>query len=115
MKFEHNTIMVIISKYIVPKGYTGIALFPFVFLKEKHLIKNTVLVNHERIHLRQQLELLIVLFYVIYLLEFLLKLFKYKSWSISYRNISFEREAYNNENDLDYLKSRSFWNFVRYL
>ncbi|WP_353780150.1 hypothetical protein [Winogradskyella sp. 3972H.M.0a.05] len=107
--------MVIISKYIVPKGYTGIALFPFVFLKEKYLISDATLINHEKIHLRQQLELLILPFYLFYFLEFALRLIQYKDWSIAYRNISFEREAYKNENDLDYLKSRSFWAFLKHL
>lgn len=26
-------IMILISKYFVPKGYTGITIFPFIFLK----------------------------------------------------------------------------------
>jgi hypothetical protein len=104
--------MILISKYIVPKGYIGITIFPFMFLKTKALKGNVVLVNHERIHLRQQLELLVIPFYIIYTFEFIIRLIKHKNWHLAYRNISFEREAYTNEKDLDYLKSRPFWNFI---
>jgi hypothetical protein len=107
--------MILISKYLIPKGYVGLALYPFVFLKSKELRLNEVLVNHEKIHLRQQLELLVLPFYVIYGFEFLICLFQFKKWYVAYRNISFEREAYTNEKKLDYLESRSFWEFLRYM
>jgi len=71
--------------------------------------------NHERIHLRQQLELLILPFYVWYFVEYLFRLVQFKDRKMAYRNISFEREAYENEKDLGYLKGRSFWRFLRYL
>ena len=107
--------MIFISKHIVPKDYTGITIFPFVFLKSKQLKGNKVLINHEKIHLRQQLELLVVPFYIVYGTEFLVRLIQYKNWHIAYRNISFEREAYTNEFNLKYLKQRSFWSFLKYL
>lgn len=107
--------MIIVSKNIVPKGYLGITLFPFIFLKNKHLKVDLVLINHEKIHLKQQLELLILPFYIFYLLEWLVKLFKYKSGYLAYKNLSFEREAYKNENDINYLKNRRFWAFLKYI
>lgn len=100
---------------MVPKGFIGLTLFPFVFLKHAQLKLNRVLINHERIHLRQQLELLILPFFIWYSLEFLMRYSHYKNWHQAYRNISFEREAYQHEQDLDYLKKRSFWNFLKYL
>ncbi len=107
--------MILISKYLVPKGYTGLTVFPFVFLKNKCFKTDYVLINHEKIHLRQQLEMLIIPFYIFYIFEFLFRLFQHKRWHLAYKNISFEREAYNNELDLDYLKQRSFWGFLKYL
>ncbi|PNQ73823.1 hypothetical protein C1T31_05690 [Hanstruepera neustonica] len=107
--------MILISKYLVPRGYIGISLFPFIILKYHTNKQDRVLINHERIHLRQQLELLIVLFYVWYVIEFLIRFFHCKNWRLAYLNISFEREAYQHEKDLDYLKSRSFWAFKKYL
>ena len=107
--------MIFISKFLVPKGYAGITIFPFVFLKYRTLKTNKVLLNHERIHLKQQLELLIIPFYLWYSLEFLYLLIKYKKWDLAYRNISFEKEAYLNEKDLQYLNERPFWRFLKYL
>lgn len=107
--------MIFVSKYIVPKGYTGLALFPFVFVKHAHLKLNKVFVNHEHIHLKQQLELLIFPFFIWYGVEFLVRYVHYKSWHDAYRNIGFEREAYQNEGNLEYLKKRRFWSFLKYL
>ena len=106
--------MVLISKYLVPKGYCGITIFPFIILKYYNLKSNTVLINHEKIHLRQQLELLIVPFYIIYTVEFLIYRMRFKNNHKAYRYISFEREAYANEKNLDYLESKSFWSFLRF-
>lgn len=107
--------MVVISKFMIPKGYTGITLFPFIFLKSKSLKNNTVLINHEKIHLRQQIELLILPFYLWYGLEFLFRYYQHKNWFIAYKNISFEREAFANDADFQYIKNRTFWQFLKYL
>lgn len=107
--------IVVASKYLVPKGYTAIALYPFVFVRDKALVAQPVLLNHERIHLRQQAELLVLPFYIWYLIEYGIRYFKHKDQKAAYRNISFEREAYTNETDLGYLKQRSFFGFFKYL
>lgn len=107
--------MVLISKRVIPKGYIGLTVFPFIFLKYEHLKTDSVLINHERIHLRQQVELLILPFFLIYTVEFLLRLLIERNWRRAYRNISFEKEAYANESDLHYLESRSIWSFLSYL
>ena len=107
--------MIFISKYLVPKGYTGLTIFPFVFLKSSRFKTDYVLINHEKIHLKQQLEMLLLPFYLVYMFEFLIRLIQYKNWNLAYRNISFEREAYTNELNLDYLKQRPFWKFLKYL
>ena len=70
--------------------------------------------NHERIHLRQQLELLVVPFYLWYLLEYVYHYLRLRDPKRAYRAISFEREAYANEKDLRYLHRRSFWGFLSY-
>ncbi|MEJ8582487.1 hypothetical protein JSO63_02570 [Riemerella anatipestifer] len=101
--------MIIISKYLVPRGYTAMAVFPFIFLKKKEYTNNKYLLNHEKIHLRQQLELLILPFFVWYGLNYLWNLIKYKNHREAYRNIIFEREAYENQQDLEYLKNRKLW------
>lgn len=105
----------ITAKYLIPKGYRGLAVFPFVFLKYPVDKNNAVFINHERIHLRQQLELLIVPFFIWYFLEYLVRLFQYQNFDLAYRNICFEREAYANERNLDFLKQRSFFWFFKFL
>ncbi len=91
----------------------GLALCPFVLVKSKTNSKQ--LLNHERIHLRQQLEMGILLFYVWYLIEYGLGLMKYRNRWRAYRNISFEREAYHHDKDLDYLSKRTHWAFWRFV
>lgn len=105
----------IVSKYLVPKGYKGLTVFPFVFLKLRKSVADVVLLNHEKIHLRQQLELLVLPFFVWYSLEFLWHFLIKRDVKSAYYSISFEREAYANEKDLHYLEQRSFWRFLKYL
>lgn len=105
----------VVSKYLLPKGFNGLTVFPFVFLREHRLGSNVVLLNHERIHLRQQLEMLVVPFFVWYALEFLWRWMQTGNRHTAYHAIGFEREAYANEKDPDYLKARSFWGFWKYV
>lgn len=107
--------ILLVIKYFSNKRYRGITIYPFVIVTKKQDEANFVLLNHEKIHIRQQLELLIFLFFIWYGLEFLIRYLKYRNWSLAYRNICFEREAYGNEKDLNYLKKRSFWRWVKYL
>ena len=105
--------MIIINKFLVRKGYAAMAIFPFIFFRKKEYI-NAKRLNHEKIHLKQQLELLIIPFYVWYGIDFLVKWIKLKDSKKAYYNISFEREAYQNENNLNYLKSRKLFSFLKY-
>jgi hypothetical protein len=105
----------IVNKYILRKRFVGVTLWPFIVMKDRALENDVVFINHERIHLRQHRELLVRPFYIWSGLEFLVRLLQYKDRYKAYRNISFEREAYTNELDLDYLKHRSAWTFLRFL
>ena len=107
--------ILIVFKYFTPKGFRGLTFYPFVFLADKDDKLNEVFINHERIHIRQQLELLIVPFYLWYITEYLFRLLQFRDRKKAYYSISFEKEAYANEKDLEYLKSRSFWRFLRYV
>lgn len=88
------------------------AIFPFLFIRDEKLKSDEVLINHERIHFKQQLELFILPFYLFYLLHYLFNLIVYKNHSLAYFNICFEREAYTNDRNLRYLVDRkrfSWW------
>ena len=91
------------------------ALFPFILVRDKELRLDKRLINHEKIHLRQQLELLVFPFYLWYLVEYFIRLIQYKNAHQAYINISFEREAYENDEDLAYLKNRKWFGFLRYV
>jgi hypothetical protein len=91
----------------------GMAFFPFILLRHKS--PDRILLNHERIHLKQQLELGLIVFYIWYLTEYLIRLARYRKHYLAYLHISFEKEAYQNQGDPDYLKTRTFWAFWKYL
>jgi len=91
----------------------AIALFPFILVKRKG--PGNVLINHECIHLRQQLEMGLILFYIWYFVEYLIRFLQYKNHYLAYLHISFEQEAYGNEGNLNYLGQRRFWAFWKYL
>jgi len=59
--------------------------------------------------------MLVIFFYILYVIEYYYWLLKIKKPYQAYRRISFEREAYANEHDLNYLKKRKFWSFKKYL
>lgn len=93
---------------------SGITLFPFILLKRTEDVQNEILINHEKIHLRQQAELLVIFFYMWYVLEYYFLLFRLKDSFLAYKSISFEREAYAMEHDLNYLETRKLWSFWKY-
>ena len=76
-------------KYL-PRTVNAITLWPFVFYKGN---LTADLVQHELVHLRQQRELLVIGFYILYGLEWFIKLFIYGKYA--YWHLSFEEEAYN--------------------
>lgn len=93
----------------------AMAIFPFILIKQAHLKHNAQLIRHETIHLRQELELLIIPFYILYLLNYLVNLSRYRDHDKAYLNIVFEREAYKYEADMNYLKHRSFWAWIKFI
>ena len=102
------------SKYLVPKNFLAITIFPFIIVKETSNVDDKILINHETIHLKQQKELLFVLFFIWYGLEFCILFLKYRNFKIAYRNIVFEKEAYPNEKSVSYAKTRKYFGFLEY-
>jgi len=93
----------------------GVTVFPFIFLFHSSYIQDEVLINHERIHIRQAIEMAIVPFYIWYIVEFVIRYLRFWDFNKAYLSISFEKEAYAKEKDLNYLSTRSFWGFSKYL
>lgn len=107
--------MLLVIPYIFPSTFNALAVWPFIILKERSLKGDPVLLHHERIHLRQQIELLWVFFFLIYVMEYAAKIVIYRDLKTAYHNISFEREAYSHEHEAEFLSRRPFWNFLKYL
>lgn len=98
--------MKIIENCLIPfKGFKAINLFGILFTRDKSKLTD-VDINHEEIHTAQIKEMLYIVYYIWYIIEWLIKLFKYNN---AYRNISFEREAYTNEKDFNYLSNRKHY------
>lgn len=101
---------------ILPKlSANAMAIFPFILLKNTAQKRDSVLINHEQIHLQQQLELLVLPFYLLYLLNYCINLIKYRNHYQAYFNISFEKEAYHFEKDLNYLSKRQWYSWIKFL
>jgi hypothetical protein len=96
-------------KLFINHQYRSITLWPFIFIRDYDLKQDVILMNHEKIHLAQQKECLVIPFYVIYLTEYVIHRLKNQSHDKAYRNISFEREAYAKEKDFAYLSKRKHY------
>lgn len=102
--------MKIIYNNIIPfKGFKAINLFGILFVRKGCIMKD-IDINHEAIHTAQMKELLYIPFYIIYFIEWIIKLIQIGNFYFAYRCISFEVEAYSNQNDLQYLKKRKHYN-----
>jgi hypothetical protein len=86
------------------KNVTGITLAPFgIYVMD---LNDKTTLNHEKIHWKQQIEMLIIPFYIWYEIEHLLR---------GYYKISFEQESYQNQNDENYLTNRKHYAWMKYL
>jgi len=108
----------IIRNSIVPKLFSvfisayAITLYPYIFIRDEG---NEITINHERIHLKQQKELLVIGFYILYVLFWLVNLVRYRSFFLAYSAIPFEREAYQNEEDWVYTLNRKKYAWIKYI
>lgn len=104
---------VIRNKLLPLKGFAAINLFGILFVRKDSKITDRLL-NHEAIHTAQMKELGYIPFYVLYLIEWFIKLIINKlDNNKAYKSISFEREAYDNQNNLEYLKNRKNYEWLR--
>lgn len=102
--------MIIIRTKHIPFGhFSAINLLGILFVHPGVYISNE-LINHERIHTAQMLELAVIPFYIIYFVEWLIRLTMRGN---AYRNISFEREAYAHQREQDYLRHRKHYAWLR--
>lgn len=102
--------MKIIRNKIIPfKGFKAINVCGILFVREDAYIDEKTM-NHESIHTAQMKELLFVFFYVLYIVEWIIRLLIQGN---AYRNISFEKEAYRYQDNKEYLKGRKRYAWIK--
>lgn len=100
--------MRVIRNRIIPIGgrFGAINVFGILFVKRDMLLTKEV-INHELIHTAQMRELGYVPFYLLYVMEWAVRLLCHRfDFYKSYHAITFEKEAYRHEDNLNYLKTR---------
>lgn len=112
---------VIYNKFFPWFGYDAINMFGILFVNTKNYPYSTInriVYNHESIHTAQMKEMLYIFFYIWYVIEWFIKLFKYgdsTGGKSGYSETSFEREAYANENNDNYLDIRKHFAWFKYI
>lgn len=91
----------------------AITIMPFGIYVKPDYLKDEQTIRHEMIHARQQLEMLILFFYLWYLVEWLIRLVI--NFKMAYMSVSFEQEAYRNDDNSEYLAGRKRLAWVAYL
>ncbi len=114
----HHLKITVVWKWLFKTKYmtnmVALAIFPIIFLKDEMYKQDARLLNHERIHFAQTLELFILPFYAWYLWEYFKRRRRGLSHWDAYRQNPFEAEAYANDRDYGYLNKRKFWAFLNY-
>ncbi len=94
--------------------YTGLSFFIFIWItREPH--DQTQLIRHEKIHFWQQVELLFLFHWILYALFYLVGRLHGQCHYIAYRYNPFEIEAFENDVNKNYLKTRTPFAWVRYV
>lgn len=95
-------------------NYTGFSFFIFIWISR--LEKNQArLIRHEKIHFYQQLELLFVFHWMLYVMFYLVSRYKGHRHYIAYQNNPFEVEAYQHDNDPTYIFNRKLFAWIKYI
>lgn len=111
MKIIYSTWLVNILSLCFADAFT---IYPFIFIKKEYKNNYTLLV-HEKIHIKQQTELFLFLYFILYILDFCKNYLKYKDIYKAYKNVIFEKEAYIASNTYDYLNKRKPFQFIDYI
>lgn len=94
--------MLIYNKFFPFGNFYATNIFGLIFCRSDKGRLSEVQKNHEYIHTLQQREMLFVGFIVWYVVEWCWRYVKCHNFMKAYRDLYFEREAYQMEHDLDY-------------
>ena len=101
-----------ILSYLAPIDIWAISIGPFVWCRG---ILSSQTKTHETIHYHQQIELLFVFHWLLYFLFFLKGFIQERSGKLAYRQNPFELEAYDNDENPEYLSDRKMFAWIRYI
>ena len=107
--FENSKVPVILS-YLAPIDIGAITIGPLVFSRGE---MSDVTKNHEAIHWQQYIETGVLGFIVLYYSYYFWNYVKYRDGKTAYFMIPFEREAYEHDEDLEYLNSRKRYSWFK--
>lgn len=94
--------------------YTGLSFFVFIWIYR--LTKDEArLVHHEKIHFRQQIEMLFIFHWIFYALFYVTSRLRGYGHYAAYRFNPFELEAFTKEDDITYLQRRRPYAWVAYM
>ena len=107
---ENSWVPVFLSK-LSPIEIGAITLGPFIFSRGEMSERTK---NHEKIHWEQYKETLVIGFLFLYATYYLLGRIKYRNGQTAYFRIPFEQEAYENDSDMSYIKSRKKYEWSKF-
>jgi hypothetical protein len=107
---ENSRLPIWLSK-VAPIDIWAFNFGPLVFCRGTLNEKTKV---HETIHFFQQLEMLFVFQWLFYAIFYLIGRITKGSWKLGYCHNPFEQEAYDNDQNPDYLNTRRWWGWLKY-
>ena len=111
-KYIENSRVPVWLSYLSPIDIWAISLGPFVWCRG---VLDDKMKRHETIHYQQQLELLFVGQWILYVVFWLWNLALYRNGAIGYMNNPFELEAYANDDNEDYLLTRKRYAWAKHV
>jgi len=96
--------------YFAPIEIAAITLGFLIFVRGE---ADERLRRHETIHFQQYLETLFIGFLIIYVYDYIYNLILFRDGGVAYRLIRAEVEAYDNDNDENYLNNRRRYEWLR--
>lgn len=117
IQIHSDAVMLNIGRFFrLPGKPVALAFYPFLVIQKSALgsPQTDVIINHERIHFAQQLESLILFYWVVALIEqiYLRFIVKKKGMEL-YLSRAAEQECYDNMNNLGYLQKRRPFAWLR--
>jgi hypothetical protein len=94
---------------------SAVTLWPFILTKYTPDTVPEGQINHEAIHIKQQQELWIIPFYLLYVYYWLKNKLDGQDNLHAYANIPFEVEAYKNQDDISYIFNRERHSWKKYI